>query len=175
MKSNSQGDSIGATVKAFHRANKKAAKSEKPDKAAVCVKVDTIPEETQIEYRQRVTDFVCDLLAEGKTLTSICMDNLKDVPRKNNFLKWLAADECLRNQYACAREAQADYIAEQTIDIADTETDPQVARVRIDARKWFASKVAPKKYGDKITQEHTGANGAPLDLSVNFVSPLARP
>jgi hypothetical protein len=33
------------------------------------------------------------------------------------------------------------------------------ARIRIDARKWTMSKIAPKKYGEKITQEQTGPNG----------------
>ena len=43
-----------------------------------------------------------------------------------------------------------------------TETDSNMARVRIDARKWAAGKLAPKKYGDKSTTEVTGADGAPL-------------
>ena len=58
-------------------------------------------------------------------------------------------------RYARAREIQADVLAEDTVEIADTEEDPQKARVRIDARKWFASKVAPKKYGDRIQQDVT--------------------
>lgn len=132
-------------------AAKKAPVKKALDKsAAVAVK------ETQQEYRQRVTDLVCDLLMEGRTLTSICGSDIPDVPRKHNFCKWLGADETLRNQYAIAREAQADFIAEQTVDISDTELDPQVARVRIDARKWFASKLAPKKYGDRTEQVISG-------------------
>ncbi len=78
-------------------------------------------------------------------------------------------------QYTRAREAQADFLAEDTIEIADNATndwmatnDPenpgytlngehvQRSRLRVDARKWFASKVAPKKYGEKIGLEHSG-------------------
>jgi hypothetical protein len=33
---------------------------------------------------------------------------------------------------------------------------------RVDARKWFASKVAPKKYGDRAATELSGPNGEPL-------------
>jgi hypothetical protein len=30
------------------------------------------------------------------------------------------------------------------------------ARLRFDARRWLMSKLAPKKYGDKVELEHTG-------------------
>jgi hypothetical protein len=36
------------------------------------------------------------------------------------------------------------------------------SRLRVDARKWVAAKLKPKKYADKITNEHTGANGGPI-------------
>jgi hypothetical protein len=38
-------------------------------------------------------------------------------------------------------------------------------RVQIDTRKWMLSKMLPKVYGDKITQEHTGSNGGPIALA----------
>lgn len=84
-------------------------------------------------------------------------------------------------QYARARELQADVLAEEIIDIADE--DPAVRletqrnggetmvidsaavahqRLRVDARKWFASKVAPKRYGDKLDVEHSGHGGGPI-------------
>jgi hypothetical protein len=69
-------------------------------------------------------------------------------------------------QYARAREAQADKMAEDILAIADDglndtytdddgneRTDHDVvarSRLRVDARKWLASKMAPKKYGDKM-------------------------
>lgn len=49
-----------------------------------------------------------------------------------------------------AREAQQDHFAEQVVYIADTEFDPQKARNKMDARRWYSGKVAPKKWGDKI-------------------------
>lgn len=38
-------------------------------------------------------------------------------------------------------------------------------RVQIDTRKWMLSKMLPKVYGDKVTTEHTGANGGPITLA----------
>ena len=48
----------------------------------------------------------------------------------------------------------ADHYADEIIEIADKTTDPQKARVQIDSRKWIASKLKPKKYGDRQTVEH---------------------
>jgi hypothetical protein len=67
--------------------------------------------------------------------------------------------------YARAREAQQDTFAGQIIDIADTDDDPQRARNRIDARKWHAAKTAPRKYGDRVMQEITGADGGPIAIA----------
>lgn len=69
-------------------------------------------------------------------------------------------------QYARAREAQADKLAEEALQIADdgrndtyvdgdgnVKTDTEViqrSKLRVDTRKWLASKMAPKKYGDKV-------------------------
>lgn len=112
------------------------------------------------DYTQEKAEIICDLIAEGKTLVHICA--LDDFPHYSTVCRWLSAHEEFRENYARARQVQADYFADETIVIADTEPDPQVARVRIDARKWHASKTAPKKYGDKITQEHTGADGGAI-------------
>jgi hypothetical protein len=82
-----------------------------------------------------------------------------------NFLRWIEEDEGLRNQYVRAREDQATHLADEIIEIVDAEDDPARARVRMDARKWAASKLAPKKYGDKLTQEHVGGDGGPLVIT----------
>lgn len=42
------------------------------------------------------------------------------------------------------------------------QLDPKAARVEIDARKWIASKLLPKQWGDKQAVELTGANGGPI-------------
>jgi hypothetical protein len=69
-------------------------------------------------------------------------------------------------QYARAREAQADCWASEIVDLADeTLADANhvaKARLQIDARKWVASKLMPRKYGDRVSAELTGANGGPI-------------
>jgi hypothetical protein len=66
-------------------------------------------------------------------------------------LKWLREDVTFQRQYAQAREAQADALVDEMLDIADDRAlDPKDRRVRIDTRKWLAGKLKPKKYGEKL-------------------------
>ncbi len=114
-------------------------------------------------YTQELADEICNSLAEGQSLRSIC--NSLSMPTKTTVMRWLADDRYIvfRDQYTRAREAQADFYAEEIIQIADDgsndtyvddegnkRTDQDViARSRL--RKWYAGKLAPKKYGDKQT------------------------
>ena len=60
--------------------------------------------------------------------------------------------------YARARVDQAHAIAEDAMVVADTANadNAQAVRVRVDTRKWLASKIAPRHYGDKmdVTSDH---------------------
>lgn len=143
-------------------------------------------------YTPTVGLAVCTALAEGMSLRKVCQ--LPGMPAMSTFLRWLADEQHadLREQYARAREAQADTLAEEILQIADdgsndTYTDDEGrthvdydhisrSKLRVDARKWLASKMAPKKYGDRITNEHTGANGGAIEVNstVTFVQPKPR-
>jgi len=91
---------------------------------------------------------VCLEITEGKSLRSIC--EADDMPTAETIRVWLIEDGEFSVQYARAREEQADFYADEIIDIADTAKDANLARLQIDARKWKASKLQPKKYGDKL-------------------------
>ena len=95
-------------------------------------------------------------------------------------MRWLDEKKDFQEQYARARQRQAEYWAEQIVDIADdssadtitNERGTEVAnsewinrsRLRVDTRKWLMSKLLPKKYGDKIDVAHTG------DVSLSVVN-----
>jgi Bacteriophage Sf6, terminase small subunit-like len=135
-----------------------------------------------MSYTQAMADTICARLAEGETLRSICSDH--EMPSAPTIYKWVMDIDSFAKQYARARSVQADVLAEQTLDIADENpakafkdiegddktvvmldgASVQLQRLRIDARKWFASKVAPKKYGEKLDVEHTG------DVTVSVVN-----
>ena len=120
------------------------------------------------EFTQEVADAICERLADGESLRSICAGS--EMPAKVTVFKWLKNNEDFANQYARAREAQGDSLFDDVLTIADTEEDAQKARVRIDARKWMAGKLRPKVYGDKVMNEHSGPDGAaiPHKVEVGF-------
>lgn len=66
------------------------------------------------------------------------------------FYNALDQDPELKQKYELAQEYRAEVIVDEIIHIADTEPDPAVAKVRIEARKWVAGKHKSKKYGDKV-------------------------
>jgi Bacteriophage Sf6, terminase small subunit-like len=93
---------------------------------------------------------ICVSLAEGNTLRAICAE--KDMPGLATVMRWLDSDAAFREQYARARERQADYFADEIIDISNTAVDRETAlaaKVQIEARQWKAAVTAPKKYGLK--------------------------
>ena len=134
------------------------------------------------KYDADMAASICERLANGESLRAICADDA--MPDKSTVLRWLANEEhaSFRDQYARAREMQADHLAEDILEISDDarndwmernhgEADPgwvangehiQRSRLRVDSRKWLASKLAPKKYGDKVT--HAGDADNPLQL-----------
>ena len=103
-----------------------------------------------------IKERICRELTEGKSLVAICKAD--DMPDPVTVRSWLVKDAEFFTSYARAREEQADYYADEIIEISDTEDDANKARVRIDARKWVAGKLRPKKYGDKL--DLTSADGS---------------
>lgn len=94
-------------------------------------------------------DEFCERIIAGRSMRSICGDS--DMPSMTTVLKWLREDATFQCQYAQAREAQADTLVDDMLDIADDKTlDANDRRVRLDTRKWLAGKMKPKKYGEKL-------------------------
>lgn len=103
-------------------------------------------------YSQEIADEICDRLAHGETLRSIIASS-PHLPSRTTIYRWNADNEDFRNQYTKARAEQADYYAELIVDESYSSHDAAIGRLRVDALKWAASKMAPKKYGDKIEIE----------------------
>lgn len=120
-------------------------------------------------YSPSVGDTICTRISEGESLRRICMDD--GMPDKTTVLRWLSTQPEFRTQYAHARELQADALAEECLDIADDGSNDwmeqhdaegnslgwklngeavQRSRLRLEQRRWYASKLAPKKYGEKL-------------------------
>ena len=118
------------------------------------------------KYSQKVADAICQRLATGETLRSICRDPA--MPQEATVRKWALEDrEGFYAQYARARDLGLDAMADELFDIADDGTNDWMerhgsegyvlngenvsrSRLRVDTRKWYLSKLAPKRYGEKL-------------------------
>lgn len=109
-----------------------------------------------------VADEICERIANGESLRSICQDDW--MPTTTTVYRWLQDYPDFRDQYADARARQADHYADQIVTIADTADDANKARLQIDARKWVAAKLLPKKYGERTTQTIEGGE-KPLEVA----------
>lgn len=120
---------------------------------------------------------ICTQLAEGNSLRSIC--EKPEMPSMGTVLRWVldGQHEEFRKQYELSRDIQADVLADDIQHIADhtqkgiktkTTSDGKVEtqegdmtehrKLQIDARKWIAARLKPKKYGDKVEQTIQGGD-----------------
>ena len=119
------------------------------------------------KYTVELANKICELVSVGVSLRAI--SELKDMPDKATIIRWLGSNSDFCDQYARAREEQADFFADEIIEIADAvEEDSNAiakAKLQIEARKWRAAKLSPKKYGDKFGIDHT-TNGKDIQPTI---------
>lgn len=124
------------------------------------------------EKKKEIVDFVCNEIAEGKSLRSV-FNNNDHLPNRDTFFNWIDNDKEKSDQYARAMELRQEVIFEDILSISDNQEDDvitvddkevvnhnviQRARLRVDSRKWMLGKMNPKKYGDKLETDnkHSG-------------------
>lgn len=128
-------------------------------------------------YSEELAQTICESLMVGMSLRRIC--ELDDMPAISTVMQWLASNKSdFMEQYAHARQVQAEYLLDELIDIADDSSKDYVivdgqerldqehiqrAKLRIDTRKWNIEKLAPKRYGAKQQLEHTGSDGGAIE------------
>jgi hypothetical protein len=131
------------------------------------------------DYSEQIAEIICSRIGDGESLRHICAN--EDMPDRSTVLRWVIANEEFRDQYARAREFQADKLFDEILIIADTpmigektkvmpdgKTETikgdmiEHRRLQVDARKWMAARLAPKKYGDRVTNELIGDKDNPL-------------
>src|SRR3954452_484488 len=123
-------------------------------------------------FTQDLADDLCAGIATGVSLMKLC----KELGTHTGcVMRWLAdpRHEEFRKQYVHARELQADYLAEEILDIADdhdSDPDSNSRRLRVDVRKWYAGKLRPRKYGEasQVDISVGGQIGNPITLEVKL-------
>ena len=164
------------TPKKPRRAVKKPEIAREADKAIIKAKALPTPVKKRIgapsTYSQHIATVICIRISEGESLRQILKDD--GMPAQSTVYEWLMRHPVFTEQYTRAREEQADSLADEIIAIADEQpevvvvTDKRTGAViehkldsafllwqknRIDARKWTAMKLKPKKYGDRVALE----------------------
>ena len=124
-------------------------------------------------YTKEVAEKICDLIAAGGHMHVVCAEEW--APAERTVYQWLRAHEEFAQMYAHARERQQEVFAAQVVLIADTVKDAAVARNMMDARKWHASKVAPKKWGDRLEIDaKVETSHAPSDALMAFLAAASK-
>lgn len=133
------------------------------------------------KFNQALADDICTGIMEGTPLREIASNCGIHV---TVIFQWLQKRPGFFDQYARAREVQAELMADELKSIADetpeittVTTSPSGStsertaldsagvyrnRLRVDTRKWIAAKLLPKKYGEHLKVEASGPNGVPL-------------
>ena len=129
-------------------------------------------------YTEEIALEICTRITEGQPLTRICKDD--HMPAVSSVYLWLLKNKVFSDLYTRAREDQSDTLADQIMEIGDevpmmviTDEDGKVTkrmdpaginrnRLRVDARKWVAAKLKPRKYGDR--QILAGDKDAPIEV-----------
>jgi hypothetical protein len=128
------------------------------------------------EYSPELIDELCGRLCEGRSLRSICKD--EGMPSTATVFRWLREHPEFQEQYARAKREGVEALVDEIPDIADDGSNDwmeklnadgeqigwtlngehvQRSKLRIDARKWIAAKLAPKLYGEKVDLNHGGS------------------
>jgi len=154
-------------TRAAQEAAKAIGKAKTASKAAKAPTPANKPKKTPRRvFEQHIADIICIGLSEGMSLRQILKaDTTGVLPAQSTIYDWLLRHPLFAEQYARAREEQADTNADEILEIADEkppefkddkgrtyldQTFIQWQKNRIDARKWTAMKLKPKKYGDKL-------------------------
>lgn len=111
-------------------------------------------------YSDELADTIYHRIAKGESLLAICKD--EGMPSRITVHQWVLDNEDFSNKYARARELQAEFLFDETIELSDKSPDDitgddksdgariAARRLQVDTRKFYISKVLPKKYGEKI-------------------------
>jgi hypothetical protein len=125
-----------------------------------------------VEYSPQLGEEICLRIAAGETLKKICKG--ADMPNKDTVIRWVLKKPDFAEMYNFARQVQAELLGDEILDIAkDNSNDKnedgtpnhanvQRSRLEVDTIKWYLARINARKWGDKVTSEVTGKDGAPL-------------
>lgn len=140
-------------------------------------------EKTKTAKPERDKSAICQAVLQGMRdgLSAFKACQAAGVPQ-STFNRWVDADAKLAEDYAHAREDLIERMANEVLELADSEVPEtgdgkrdwqaiQQRKLQVDSRKWLLSKLAPKKYGDRL--ELAGDKENPLQVQTIDASKLS--
>ena len=109
-----------------------------------------VPMGTEFD-RAVLVEAICERLAGGEALAAVCRDDA--MPTTRTFLRWADEDEAVALEYSRALQARAEWFASEHDRIRKTAVDREsaaAARVQLNGLEFMMSKMAPKRYGDRL-------------------------
>jgi hypothetical protein len=112
-------------------------------------------------FCEQLADAICERLMDGQSLREIC--SAEEMPHRSTVIRWMEAYPSFATRVAHCRDMQADLMDDLVLEVARNCTPETAAadKVKIAAYQWRASKLAPKKYGNRL--------GVDLEASQKFV------
>ena len=127
------------------------------------------PPSRYTEYSDELATEICLRVASGQSLRTICLD--PEMPCRDTIWRWSLDDEKgFAKKFERARLIQAHGYVDEIMDIADGDGDFQHNRLRVDTRKWYASKVIPKIYGDRQIHQTQDEDGDLHPLNIGLIN-----
>jgi hypothetical protein len=137
----------------------------------------------QLTYDRETAHAICVRLAKGETLKGICRDD--GFPPESTVRRWARENvDGFATRYAFARQLGLDAMADELLEIADDGSGDFVidangnripdhehisrSRLRIDTRKWYLAKLAPKRYGDRLGVRVGGQAENPVAANIKW-------
>ncbi len=134
------------------------------------------------KFTEELANKICRAIATSTDgLRKMCAKN-PDFPCTDTLMQWRFDYPSFSEQYADAKRIQAELLVEEILEISDEGTNDYIedengmrrlnteniqrSRLRVDTRKWHASKLLPKVYGDKNEVKVTNVEDEELHATV---------
>lgn len=122
------------------------------------------------DYTDKLADEICDVIScSNKGIKKLCEAN-ENWPHPDTIFLWLKTHKYFSDQYVRAKQLQIEVFIDEILEISDDNTHDYIstsdgkkvidhehvqrARLRIDTRKWLASKLVPKVYGERTPENN---------------------
>lgn len=124
-----------------------------------------------LEYTDILGQEICKIVSTTSKGLNILCEERDHWPNPNTIYEWRIKLKEFGEMYARAKQSQVEVLVEEIVEISDDTTHDKIvsdegkvvtdhehinrSRLRIDSRKWLASKLAPRIYGDKVQNDTT--------------------